>query len=624
MPTPTTIEKKRALAIEKAREYGINAARQLVHSRSRITTDRPDSPLNYMLPAMYVAPHMRQENRWRLEQLESTNLDQLSAEEVMEILIDMSPEMSRALWDLTRMFLAGFEVNAFKAGSEDVPDPVGQAAVDAFMADVAYLYGSFEVPLTRIVIGGIMRGAFFAEIVLDREGRMPVDLATPDPWLVRFREKNDPVRGTIWEPGQMVEGEFVSIDVPTVRYVPIDQLPGRPEGRSPLIPALGPSLFLLSLMIDMKRVIQQQGYPRIDIEVDVEAMNEVLEAGEFDTDEEMASALFAAVDEALHNVAAQYENVPPDAAYIHSSLIRINGVVGAVDASSMGAVGEMIQALERQASRGSKMMPLLMGLVDTADESDANRQWEIMSEGVSSMQHKCEAMLEHLMEQGMQAQGIATTIKVRFAELRVAELMRDSQVDALRLQTAIGRERVGYSTPDEAALYATGHRIPDELKDERMDLLNTGDTGVADAENATYPQNPNEVVADPGADRSVKALIGDMQRLNRSLVARRNKLNASGSEFGNEFGNEFQSEIQIKSNGHGKNVFLRPVVPKTEDLFRIVNDDGDFEPSDTNAGTVTMDESDPTSTTLSRAIDEWNATMPGYRDLLDAEPVNGE
>src|SRR5690606_30482717 len=155
-----------------------------------------------------------------------------------------------------------------------------------------------------------------------------------------------------------------------------------------------------------------------------------------------------------------------------SSIITINGIVGAVDAGFLTAVDSLIQALERQATRALKMMPLLMGIADTADEGDANRQWEVQVKAVKAHQHKMEVMLQSVFKLGLQSQGINADVKVRFAELRVAEAMRDTQVDQLRAATAAANERYGYMAPDEAEIYAVGHPIPEAVKKNRIPLLN--------------------------------------------------------------------------------------------------------------------------------------------------------
>src|SRR5690606_28043428 len=137
-------------------------------------------------------------------------------------------------------------------------------------------YGSVDIVFGRLFMSAFLRGALFAELVLDSGGRVPVDLATPDPISVRFRRVQDPQRGPIWQPGQWQGGEFVPLDRPTVRYTPVDPFPGSPYGRPLAAPSLFTTLFLLAMLHDIRRVVQQQGYPRLDISLDTEKMATLL------------------------------------------------------------------------------------------------------------------------------------------------------------------------------------------------------------------------------------------------------------------------------------------------------------------------------------------------------------
>jgi hypothetical protein len=138
----------------------------------------------------------------------------------------------------------------------------------------------------------------------------------------------------------------------------------------------------------------------------------------------------------------------------------------------MGGSGQMIEALERMATRALKSMPLLMGITDGVSEANANRQWEIHAAGVKTVQHYAETLLGRLLGLALQVQGIVATVKVRYAEVRAAEELREAQTFLLKLKGAVLAERLGYFTADEAAEYATGHGIPETVKADRIPLLN--------------------------------------------------------------------------------------------------------------------------------------------------------
>jgi len=392
------------------------------------------------------------ESDWRTLELDANTLDTLSPSELMELLADISPDISRALWDFLRLSNPGWEARALRPGTDEL-DEAGQAALAAFIDVLVAEYGSFDVVLNRLFVGAFLRGAFFAELVLDRRGRVPLDLVTPDPVTARFRRVDDPDRGPLWRLCQGQGVHIIDLNRPTIMYVPVDPLPGSPYGRPLAAPALFSSLFLLGLLHDLRRVVAQQGYPRIDLSISLERLHAAMPA-ELEDDPE---AVKKWVDAMIREVQNVYASLQPDDAYIHTDVINVNRPVGTVDASSLGAVDGLIRALERMITRALKTMPLLMADTAGASEANANRQWEVHAAGIKSLQHLAENLLSRLLTLALQAQGLPATVEFRFAELRAAEMLRDAQTENLQITNARAKYDAGWTSQDEAAEAVTGH-----------------------------------------------------------------------------------------------------------------------------------------------------------------------
>lgn len=406
----------------------------------------------------YVEPPPDHESQWRVQDLDSRTLSRISPARLVELLADLSPEISRALFDFIRMFNPGHELTALQADGETL-DERATTALAEFETTLKALYGSFDVVLSRLIFGGFMRGAFFGEVVLDRRGRLPIDFATPDPFSARFKKEADPDRGEIWRLGQWVNGEFRRLDdVPTVRYVPIDPAPNSPYGRAPVAPALFTTLFLTGLLHDLRRVVAQQGYPRIVVTVNLEKLaNAAPETAPLGSSE-FENWVTATVDE-IERVFASLE---PDDAYITTDVVEVKNPVGAVDASSLGGIDALLATLERMAIRALKTIPLLLGVSEGAGETHANRQWEIYAAGIKSIQHLLESMLESLFTVALEAQGIQATVRFRFGELRASELLRDAQTEAMQIANEKAKYEAGWTSQDEASEAITGHPADEE------------------------------------------------------------------------------------------------------------------------------------------------------------------
>lgn len=469
-------------------------------------------------------PPPDESKEWRAAFLDEATLDKISVRDALRYLMALNPDVSAALWVYLRLCNPGWEAKAFRVapadGRTEQPDARAQDAVHAIIGRVTALYGSFDVVINRLFIGAWAGGAFLSEAVLGPGARQMIDYATPDPAVVRFRRRRDPDRGQVWEMGQYQvtpnprarrpssggAGNWVPLERPTISYLPIDPPPGSPYGRAVANPCIFPALFLLAILNDLRRVIQQQGYPRIDISVFTDAIAQHMSPEDASDPEKWA----AAVNGAIKQVVDGYTKLKPESAYVHTNAITVNRPVGTVDASSLGAMEAIFDELHRQVARALKTMPILMGIKDASSEADANRQWEIQAAGVKSLQHLAEAQIGRMLEVGLRAEGIIARVEFQFAELRVAELVRDAQVEWLKLRSALAKAVVGFESPDSAAQAATGHDLPTgngvEPWDKDTALAVLGAKGTASGGGASGA-NPGTVNPDPGSQKEHGPLL---------------------------------------------------------------------------------------------------------------------
>jgi hypothetical protein len=442
-----------------------------------------DSETNLYKSALSILTPISSDEYWRNYGLDSNTLNRLPFNKLVELLSDLSPDVSRAIWDFQRFCNPGWGVKVFKPNSETV-EKKGQAAVDGFLSSLHGVYDSLNNVPADIVIGtlflsGFLRGGLLAELVLNKDGRLPLDLAVVDPTTMRFRLVEEDERGQVYEMGQWQNGRFVKFDRETICYIPIDPLPGKPQGRPMVAPAIFCAIFLIGLLHDLRRVVAQQGYPRIDLSIDVEKLKQLMPANIVGNSVEV-EAWFTATFNQINNL---YADLQPDDAYVHFDAVTVNKPVGAVDADSLGGIDGLIKGLERMSVRALKSMPLLFATTDGVSEANANRQWEIHVAGIKSIQHLTETLLEKMLTIALRVQGINARVEFRFAELRAAELLRDAQVQRLNLDNASLAYDRGYVSQDEAAMMALRKPkadVPAPRKVATNPAINTGDANAVD------------------------------------------------------------------------------------------------------------------------------------------------
>lgn len=411
----------------------------------RLSTDTANATT---MSGWVVQPPPDHEGNWRLLDLDTEHLDVYTPKQLIDMLVDMSPEISKAIWDFQRLCNPGYEYKAIGPDGEE--DVKGQAHLDGFFSLLRDKYGSVDVVLGRFFMGAFLRGAFCSELVLD--GRESVDLVAPDPYSVRFRKRRDGVLGEVWQPGQWQGTNFVPLDIPTFKYIPVDPAPASPYGRSLVQPALFTTLFIVALMHDIKRVVMQQGYKRLDISIDTEM---ALDA--FNYDPQGYASLGEYIRAAISEMQATYRNLQPDDAFVHTDIFNLNTPAGTISSDSIGAIDTIIERLEKMVTRALKSNSLIMDTENSTSETDSNRRWEIHAAGVKSLQHLCEHMLESQLTLSCRAAGIQTRVMFRFAELRAAEMFRDEQTKAMQIQNARNMYEAGFISQDEASMYAINH-----------------------------------------------------------------------------------------------------------------------------------------------------------------------
>jgi len=419
-----------------------------------------DSQDTYFGLANVIVPPISAEESWKLQSLDDDALRSLSPARLMTLLADLSPDVSRGLYDFLRLCNPGWTFTALQPQS-GAADPRAQATLIGIIAHLEDLYGSVDVVWNRLFAAAWLRGAFFSELVFAPDYSV-ADLAAPDPITVRFRTRLDPVRGQTWEIGQVQpwtlaggisNNGFVTLDYPTIRYVPVDPFPGSPYGRPLCSSALFTTLFLLGLLHDLRRVVAQQGYPRLDVELVMEKLLQTIPADEQDNPDVFRTWIEGSIADVQKAMAA----LKPDDTYVHTDVVKVNRPIGTVDATSLGGIDGLIKSLERMAARALKTMPLMMGITEGMSEASANRQWELQAAGVKALQHLCENMLQRQFTLALQMAGTPARVECRFAELRAAEALRDAQTLTLTVQNWGNAYDRGWVSQDEAAQRAVGH-----------------------------------------------------------------------------------------------------------------------------------------------------------------------
>lgn len=443
---------------------------------------------------------------WRLENVSPDELRRMTPADLIARMIRISPEISRAYFDFLRMANPGHELKAVNVGT-DIPNEQGQEWLNWFEKVLGDRNnrGSADVIYNQMLTNLWVRGALFCELVLAKDARTFVDIVVPDAYSARFKVvKDEEVGGQRF---QLVQGsgrDEIILDRITVRYIPVDPLPDTPYGTSPVAPGLFPAIFLITMLQDARRVVAQQGWPRLNIMVKVAEIIATMRP----EDQKKPEVVKAYVTAAVNEIAASYSDLDPDQAWVHSDTVEFGTPIGAI--GHLEGIGSLISVLERMCVRALKSQPLLFGMPEGVSEANANRQWEVHVQGIQALQSLCATALSSLFTLALEAQGIAAEAKFSFKELRAIEDLRDAQAMFQRLTNAQLAEVLAYMGHDEAAIYAVGHpaaedtpigAVGDEEDQPEEDEVDTEDPQAGKV--GEGDTNDDDISGDDGAGRAV-------------------------------------------------------------------------------------------------------------------------
>ena len=389
----------------------------------RVTVDRYYEETSFTKGFAFIAP--RGQFDWKLHTFNEEVLARRDAVDLMETLVDASPDVDRALHDMYLFIVQGFTLTS--------PDPNAQKILDDALVTMKMRGESLISKLRRCVAAGFIGGAIYAENVFEMNARDFHDIKIIDPFQARFEKVDHEVGGQGWRLGkeEYGRGRFIPIHPdPTVIYEPINPMPGRPFGRPLANSAIFAIIFLIGLMKSARQVVETQAWPRGYWRIN---RKELAEAG-IGTEADIQKIV-----EANQALIVNYMQRATKATQPIMGAEVSYDVIGAMGRNNLGAVEMLEKVLERWIVRGLKQYPILFGISgENALSTDANVQLEAHSIFVESFQETLEDMFLTFFTQILRARGNRS--EVHFQLKRNNSLVRMQRSEILKNETEAIRE----------------------------------------------------------------------------------------------------------------------------------------------------------------------------------------
>ena len=380
-------------------------------------------------------------NSWRTLETQRKNLLRLPFTNLVELALDLSPQVNKGYFDFLRYANPGYLLDNPNAGALN--------ATQSFIRVMDGYYGSFKSHINSIWAGVFISGASFTELVLDKSGRNPVDIAVNDPLAALYERVQHPVRGYVWRLYQepLLGQKVILEDNPLVKYIGFDRLVDKPYGRPLLGPAVYASLFLLGLIQDKRRAVANMGLSRLDYELDAEEILRLIDRNPDIAGNDEATADF--IKTHINQIRDVVNNLDVDENYVHLSTVKVNYASNPMQ-MNMNGIDSIIDNLRNDVVNGMKSISALSNILNSTTETHITRQLEYIVSAIQSMQDELADVLRVYFDIGNQVQGRRGETRFQFKKQRTADERQAAEVEKIRTETILSKFSAELITADEA------------------------------------------------------------------------------------------------------------------------------------------------------------------------------
>ena len=354
-----------------------------IMTRARLTTDR-DTVVPFSSFQSYKTSSDNLD--WKLTFLKEEDLIRKDADDLVRILLQSSPDLSRAHSDMQMFINTGFELTVLRDGTR--PDEQlnrAQEILDAALLQMENEREPLNTKIDKFVSSMFLKGALHSECVFDgQNGETFINIRVLNPFRVAYQETEDAVRGQYELWGEERNGQFYPIESPYVQYIPVNPIDDSPLGTPMIGSAIFPIVFMMGMMRSVRQVIESQAYPLGLVTIDGEKM---LKSGISQND------LIDEVNSLTKDVESRMNNAKLNEVFVYGAEVGYQ-IIGHMGKSNFDAIEVIQKVLDQWIYRALKQFPVVFGSTEGgALSSNAEQQLEAHSIFIDSLQSKIENLL---------------------------------------------------------------------------------------------------------------------------------------------------------------------------------------------------------------------------------------
>lgn len=409
--------------------------------------------------------------------LDERDLAGTDVAELMDRFIDAHPDVSYALWNFLRIGNTEYDVKVHALGTGE-PDDAGEEVLKELLQRLELpsveqfeMSRSISKVANQLMLATVTRGAAALELVLTPGNDNVAFFAPVDPATVEFKYEQDR-----FIPYQ--DQGKVSLDMPTFLYEGLDPLIDNPYGRGPLISALNMIMFQLQILNDLKVVVHNQGYPRLDITIVEEVLLKRMPISIRNNEKEKSKWL----NQKLSEIVTMYNGLEPDDTFVHFDSLKLDSVGGGKGGGAMFDPEKLFAVIDNLLMSGLKTLSTILGRRSQGNtESFAKIEIKLYMKSVGAIQEVVERILSRALTLALNIQGKQGYVKFKYRPVEIRTELEKAQFEQIHLMNIAYKRDQGWIDQDEAANLAVGHN---SVAEPNLELLGKGGSTVTNKDGA--------------------------------------------------------------------------------------------------------------------------------------------
>jgi hypothetical protein len=248
-------------------------------------------------------------------------------------------------------------------------------------------------------------------------------------------------------PGEKWFGQYKEIDTPTFIYEELDPLVDDPYGRTPILPVLQIVFFHLQVMQDLKAVVHNQGYPRMDISILEDVMLKSIPRNIAGDPNKQREWLAQRMDEMLKH----FNSLNPDDALVHWDSIKVEYLKGS-GTGPMIDVKKLIDIIDTQMATSLKTLLTLLSRHQGSTETYSSVDTQLYIKTVESARSVTKRFWKRAFSMAARVRGVQTIVEVDYNPIDLRTENKVEKDRKAKIGNLVTAENNFYITPEEAAV----------------------------------------------------------------------------------------------------------------------------------------------------------------------------